>query len=411
MKTTLALLTLLMTVCGSVEAQVVPAATGPAAQVGKLNYALRYSESAESVSGQPNWQTGTTSGTLEYTNKSERRPFTMEYGGGYTFTFTGPTYETGQFHHLFLSQDFLWRKWRVSATNDASYLPQAPITGFTGIPGIGELIGVTTPAPPTDQTILSLNSHVLENQTIASLDHSIGSKTTVNLGGGYEILRYPNSDGLDTTTVTGNAEITQQISGRNSILARYMYQNFSYPGYSVTFSSDTGLFGFSRKWTRDLTMDISVGPQYNSSSFPGYIPNTITTAASANFTYLRRSNTFGLNFTRGSNGGAGYLLGSEVDTVSGNYSKLLGVNGTFGLTGGYEQTDALNNNGAIKAAFGTAEGSWRLGQSFIVFANYTGTYQTGTETGVLSLPTTALNAIYNVVGFGIGYSPRQNNHK
>lgn len=404
MKTTLWLFAVLSAMYGAASAQVVPAATGPAAALagGSVQYALRYSETAEFATTIPTMQTANVSGSLNYLSGSERRPFVMQYGGGYTWTISGPAYESGQSQRLFLSQGIDWRKWKVTVSDDASYLPQSPTTGFLGIPGIGEPIGVTNPTPASGQSILTLNTHAVENVAIGNLDHEFNLATSLNLGGEYGLLRYPNGDGLDTNTEIANAEILHHFNARNALSGTYLYSNYSYPAYNFTFESNTGMLGYEHRWTRNLTTKLAAGSEWLSSSIGTVVPSSTGVAANASVTYALPNTSASAIYTRGTNGGGGYLLGAEVDTVAANFSRQFGLNLTIGLTGGYNRTAGLSNNGTTDATFGGAQGTWRIGQNFIVFANYTGTDQSSTS----ALPTNALSQLLQTVGFGIGYSPR-----
>jgi len=66
-----------------------------------LQYAARYDETAVFSSDQTNWQTATTSGSLNYMNTNERHPFTAQYTGGYTWTLTGRTTNPDSFTNFF----------------------------------------------------------------------------------------------------------------------------------------------------------------------------------------------------------------------------------------------------------------------------------------------------------------------
>ncbi len=412
MKTTLKVLAFSLAVCGAANGQVVPAATGPGSLPtgSNLQYALRYSEAGEFVTTLANMQTSTASGTLNYMNGSERAPFTMEYGGGYTWTLTGPSYETGQFHRLFLSQGIDRRTWKAMVNDEASYLPQSPTTGFSGIPGTGEPIGVTNPASPSTQTILTLNTHVVENNANGSLEHNLNPATTILLGGNSGLLRYPDGNGLDINSETATAAVERALNVRNSLMGSYFYSNFSYPAYNFTFQTNSGLFGFRHMWTRTLMTNIAAGPQWISGSSLANstnnvsVPSSINVTASASINYLLRFNSADVSYTRGTNGGAGYLIGSEADSVAGNFSHQFGLNLSVGLTGGYERTAALNGSGTINAKYGGAQATWRMGRDFIVFGNYTGTAQSSTA----ALPANVLGQLMQVIGFGVGYSPRPN---
>jgi hypothetical protein len=413
MKTAHKLLALLFTVCGTANAQVVPAATGPAGPAvnNKLQYALRYAETAEFAAPLPSWQTATASGSLEYGNGNERFPFSVDYGGGYTWTISGPSYASGQFQSLLLTQGLVWRKWTVTASDDASYSPQSPITGISGIPGAGGTIGVTSPAPTSGQTILTLNTHVVENNAIGEVTHEVNYATTLSAGGGSGLLRYPDGNGLDTNALTANAMVTRRLSGRNVLFGSYLYSDFSYSADNVTFQTNSGFLGYQRKWSRNLSTDLAAGPQWISSSFSSVVPNSVNVGVSADINYILRFTSASVSYSRGVNGGAGYLIGGEVDAVTGNFSRQHGTNLTIGLTGGYERTSGLNNNGVFDSTFGGAQGTWRIGRNIIVFANYTGTDQWSPSPLPTTLPPNTLNNLLQVVGFGVGYSPRVTNRR
>ena len=404
MMTTLQLAAFLLSVSAAASAQVVPAATGPSSLPvnGNLQYALRYGQTAQFSSFEPNLVASTVSGSLNYTNTSQRVPFSIDYGGGYTWTVTGPSYESGLFQHLLISQGIDWRKWKLLVSDNVSYLPQAPTLGFSGIPGTGEPIGVTNPAPSSSQTILTLNTHVVDNAATGKVEHVLSYATSVSADGGSEMLRFPNHDGLDTDTLSVNGQVGQRLTARNALFGRYAFSNYTYPGSTSSIKTSTALLGFRRIWTRNLTTEAGAGPEWIASTINTVVPTTTNFAANATLTYKHRFSTMNLRYGRGTNGGSGYLIGGLVDTVQGDFSHDFGVNWSVGMSSGYERTSGLNNNGVTNAIFGGTQATWRVGRNLIVFANYSGTNQSST----VALPTNALNQLLQVVGFGFGYSPR-----
>lgn len=404
MKTILKLAIFLLTVGTAASAQVAPAATGPNSVPvsGNLQYAFRYAQAAQFATVEPTVQTSAVSGTLTYTNMSERRPFFLDYGGGYTWTLLGPEYETGLFQRMRISQGADWRKWKFVASDDVSYTPQSPTTGFSGIPGTGEPIGVPNPAPSTSQTILTLNTHALDNIVSGEVGHVISFATTVSGNGGWEILRYPDGNGLDTNSVSLNGQIAQRLTARNTLLGRYVFSRYSYPASSVSVRTNTGYLGFRRMWSRNLVTEFSAGPQWTASTDNSVVPTSTNFAATASLLYKFRYSSADVTYSRGTNGGSGYLVGAKIDQLQGGVSHDFGINWNVGLTMGYSRTSGLNNNGTTNATFGGAQATWRAGRSLIVFASYTGTNQSSSS----ALPTNALNQLWQVVGFGFGYSPR-----
>ena len=406
MKKTITLLAVYFAALVVSPAQVVPEATGPgggATAGSNLNYALRYAQTARFWAQNPTEQNSSLSGSVAYANGNERYPFNLEYAGGYQWNISGPSQVTGLFQHLYLSQNIVGRRWQIQLSDDTGYYPQSPITGFSGIPGIGEPIGVTNPAPPSGQTILGVDTNVVENHAQGHFLQNLSNSLIVDVGGSSDLLRYPNGDGLDTDTVNGSGQLAKRLDGRNSIYGKFQYSEYSYPGYTITFTTDTGLFGYDHKWTRNLTSQIAAGPEWISSSDTLAVPTSVNFSALASVHYALRFDSASLTYMHGTNGGAGYLLGAESDAIQGGYSRGVGPNLTFGLTGGYDRTAGLNGNGVTNSIFGGAQTSWRVRGDLIVFANYTGTDQFSSS----ALSSTALSQVMQVIGFGIGFSPRE----
>lgn len=399
------LLAILFTCCAAADSQVVPSATGPGGPLinGNLHYTFRYSQLAEFGSGIGDWQTANASADVDYANDKERHPFSLNYTGGYTWTIAGPSYTTGMFQRLLLSQGLAWRKWSATMSDDVSYSPQAPTTGFSGIPGIGEPIGGSNPLPPSSQSILTVNTHVVDNIANIKFEERLNYATTLSAGGSSELRRYPDINGLDVDTLQANGTIARRLNARNSLTGNYEFSHFAYPDYRFTFTSNSALFGFTREWNRKITTDISAGPQWINSSNSGTMPPSTNVTVNANASYQFRMNSAGLTYLRTSNDGAGYLFGARFDTVSANFSRDIGRKLTVGLEASYRRTAGLQNNGVTNSKYGGGQVTRRLGRYFTAFANYTAMDQSSSST----LSTNSLNGLMQVVSFGVGYSPRE----
>ena len=408
-KTIGTLMVILFIPLAAARAQVVPAATGPGrvGVPGYFHFSFRYSQTAQFGSEMDDRQTSVPSVYLSYETVNQRHRFSVEYGGGYTWTLTGPTYSTGFFQHLVLSQGFEWRKWKATISDDLSYLPQAPVSGFSGIPGVGEPIGEPPPNTPPSQTILTLDSPVVRNSVNGDIQHSLSYRSSLSVGGGMELLRYPDGDGVDTNMGSANAGVTRRFNARNSASFDYQFSQFSYPDLDFSFVTNTGFFGFHRVWNRKFTSDVSAGPQWISSSQSMTIPSSLGFAVNAAVNYEFRSASAGLNYSRGANGGSGYLLGSQFDAVTGNFSGRIGRDLKVGAEGAYRLTTGLRNNEVINTEYGGVQVTRTIGRLISVFVNYTAMNQSSSTT----LPAGALHQLLQVVGFGIEYSPREKHLK
>jgi hypothetical protein len=67
------------------------------------------------------------------------------------------------------------------------------------------------------------------------------------------------------------------------------------------------------------------------------------------------------------------------------------------------RTQGLQQTGVTNGKYGGAAATQRLGRYITVFANYTAIQQSSSS----ALPSNAINGLSHVIGFGIGYTPRE----
>ena len=401
MKTILKLVAILLTVCAVAPAQVVPqASAGPAI----LQYALRYSQSGVFQSGnQTSWQTNA-SAEVDFANGFKRFPFNLNYGGGYTWSLDGPSYATGLFQRLMISQGYLGRRWNILASDSVYYLPESPTMGFSGIPGTGEPIGGTGSNPPSGQSILTTNTSIVNNITTGEVGLTLNNKTTLSAGGSSQILRFPDGNGLNTNAPTANVGLTRRLDARNSLTGQYSYSRFTYGSSNFTLEANTALADYHRVWTRHLSTDASVGPQWIKSAGSAALPSSTHISASAAFNYLFRSGSTSLSYNHQTSSGAGFLLGTTADSVNAGYSREFGKDLSIGISGSYTRNTGLMNNQVINGKFGGVQATRRMGRYLSLFANYTAIDQSSSSSSPLQA--NVLNQLEQVIAFGIGYTPR-----
>ena len=406
MKTTLTLLAFLFTVATAAHAQVSPQATAGTAV---LQYSARYAQSASFYGGSlGDSQSAILSGNVEYANGFKHRPFSLTFGGGYSWNIAGTSYGDGLFENLSLSQGIVGRKWSIQVSDNTSYMKESPVTGFSGVPGTGEPVGGPNPSPPSSQTILTLNTRSVSNTVNGEFEHSLSYATALSVGAGSELLRYPDGNGLDTNAQMANAGLSRRLNARNSIFGQYSFAYFSYPGNNLAlpisnFVTSAAFFGYQRVWSRSITSSVSVGPEWTSSSNSAAVPSSTSVGGGASVSDQFRFGSASLNYTRGVSGGGGYQVGAVVDTVSASFSRELERKLTIGTSGGYFRNSALSNVGDVSGRFGAATATLRLSRYITSFASYTATDQSSGY----SLPGNALTSLWQVVSFGIGYSPQE----
>jgi hypothetical protein len=134
---------------------------------------------------------------------------------------------------------------------------------------------------------------------------------------------------------------------------------------------------------------------------------------------------------QGASGGSGYMLGSKNDNLNANYARDFGRNWSTSVTGSYMHSSELigycliagtsspclldiNYTPTTNAVFGGVQASRKLGRYLNIFASYTAIDQSSNLLAQLTLQnqhashnTNVLNGMYQVISFGIGYSPRE----
>jgi hypothetical protein len=395
---------LFITVSASTRAQVAPAATGPIGPLvsGSLHYSLNYTQTAQFYSRtQGVSQTCGTTGEVTFIN-AKAHPFALTYSGGDMWTISGAGGESGVYQHLMASQGFAGRFGAFNLNDNVSYMPQAPTIGFSGIPGVGNLPG--EPGAPT-QPILTLNTRSVNNMTGASFSHSLNHATSLSISSGYAILRFPDGNGLETNSLQVGSQLTRRLNALNSISGQYAFSRFSYPGATVSMGTQSAEFGYMRTWSRRLHTSISAGPEWVQGSAGSNIPASTNLTMSANMTYAARSMTATLGYMQGSSGGAGVTnqVGVQNKDVNAGLSRQQGKNLSLSVTGGYMRTQGMQQAGVTNGKFVGVSASRRWGRYISSSVNYAATQQSSSS----ALPANAISGLSQVVGFNIGFSPRE----
>jgi hypothetical protein len=403
MKRSAVLLGFLFAVSLAAIAQVEPAANGPARRTGTFNYSLHDTESTWWSGGLGNSQSNTASGNLSYINGKSHRPFTLNYSGGYSWTFSGSSYGSGYFQNLGLSQGFMGRKWRLTVSDNLSYRPQAPTFGFSGVPGTGEPItGSGSTGSPTE-TVLTEDTHTINNGTRVSFGMPLSFAVGFFADADYDILRYPDADGLNTDSFLFGTGVSRRVTARTSVTGAFQESRFTYPGTTTAFKTTAVLGTVTHGFKKRLTGHVTAGPEWISTSGITTFPSSINYSISAGLTYSRRLDDMSVNYYHGDNGGSGIFYGAEFNSLSATYGRKIEKSYSVAVRFGYQETAGLQTgSGSASGYFAGASTSRRLGKLFSAGVTYTATQQTTSS----QLPGNALNTLLQGVSVSIGYAPR-----
>ncbi|WP_263367322.1 hypothetical protein [Edaphobacter bradus] len=437
MKTGIAILTAMMSMSAASYGQATPTAVAsggsalsPSQGASVTDGAVHYSLSASEIIQHGLYTSSTTdyttsfSGSAGYISSSQNRPFSLLYTGGLLVTsYSGQRIQT--FQNAALTQQLVTRHWIFGVSDSVSYLPQSPTTGYSGIAGVGDLGTLVGPATGPAGGILTGYGKRLSNGLSGTIERKLGASTSVSGTGNWDILRFLDGVGLDTTSVGGTAALNRRLDARNTVSVNASYSIFTYGTYYGDVSNAYGLNGLSfqsrginlsyqRLLTRSLSMNLSAGPQSITSSNKAVAPSRLTVSSTASLFYTRKVTSAALSFIRGANGGSGVQQGTIANVVGASLMREFGSLWQATATLGYSHSEGLIQSPTINAAlgirgtynsvYGGVQVTRALGRHASCYASYTIENQSNSLTSA-AVPN-VFNGTANIIGIGITYAPR-----
>ncbi|HEX3969444.1 MAG TPA: hypothetical protein VHW70_15855 [Edaphobacter sp.] len=389
---------------------------------GIVHYALSAAEIAQLGyygSGVTTYST-TLSGDVSYTAKSVNFPTNLILSGGVILANQQAQSTTG-YVSAAISQGLVTRSWVFNISDSFSFLPQSPTTGLSGIPGVGDLGATPVQGPVAGPAggILSTAGNRIANSLSGSAERQLARSTSISGAGSWTKLHFLDSDSsFDNTQITGTVALNRRLDARSSVSLNAVYSTFSF-GAGATVNSEPDIetrginLSYQRVLSRTLSMSVSAGPQWISSSNSTLIPSSINAAASAGLSYQRGFTSASVGYAHGVNGGSGVLPGAISDSVSASLGHTFGriwvasLNAAYsrstGLTQIFDGTSIVPINEQFDTVFGGAQLTRRISTHFSGYVSYEA--QNQTQNNNLSLPN-ALNGTSQTFAVGITYTPR-----
>ncbi len=408
------------------DAQAIPADTGSAAPGvgfslprvgGSLSYAVSASELISNGFYNNSGADFTTefSGDAAYVSKSQFHPFSAVYSGGALIGNSGQPNTV--FQSLSFSQVLSTKKWNIVLSDSVSYLPESPAVGLSGIPGVGDLgvDPVTTAIGATPGLgVLTTYGPRVSNSTSLSVSRTLTGRLSATASGNYSIQRFIGDNsglGTNTTTEGGSVGLNYNVSARDALLGSYNYTHFTVSGTPYSFTAQGATLGYSRQWTRRFTTSVYGGPQITSANeYPVLNGTFVSVAAGASASYISRTTAYSLSYARGVNNGSGVLPGAFSDSLSLAAHRRFSQDWALSGNMSYSRSTSLpifNLYGFKSNAVAVSgQGTRAFGRYFSGYASYTLEDQSVSGTGIGNATPNAFNGVYQIVGLGITYSPR-----
>lgn len=350
------------------------------------------------------------SGDFAYITSSETHPFAVLYSGGFLGSESSQLPST-VFQNLALSQSYRTRSWNFVVNDTVSYLPESPVGGISGIPGVGDLgLNPVQVGSNLGAGILTTYDTRVNNVAGVTASRNLTGSTTMEATGTYAVQRFLGDtagdvSAYDNNQVQASGGIQHRIDARNTIGVNYTYSHFTYTGQPYEFTSNGANFEYIRKLNARWTLDASLGPQWTAgSTFPS---TSLNLAAVVSLSYLGKRTSSSLSYLRGTSAGSGVVEGALTDSVAFNTTRKL--NAVWNAAGSVTYTRSQSLPSTIYSPFTidseivAGQLSRSLGRSFSTYASYTLENQSLSGT-TLASPLT-FNGRQQIFGFGITYSP------
>lgn len=301
------------------------------------------------------------SGQFLFSHVWKRYAFNANYAGT-GFFYDRQSRQNTSAHEFTFSQHVMGRRSSFLLSDSVTYLPQAAFgySRFSGVgfggSGYGGLYGVsggnidTTFFP--NQSILTGPSSRVSNGVVGNYVYRISPLSSVTLTGAYSILRFPDSDYINSNNTVAQIGYNRTLTPRDSVALSYQVGMFRYSQVTGgNFTNQTAQFSYRRTITNRLGFQIGAGPQFNllSASQPG---QDLRTSWQMNtlLTYQFRRFEVGFSYHHYTSGGSGVYAGATSDYAQTNVS--MGFSPKWSATWdlGYARNRRLQNQGLSGAS-------------------------------------------------------------
>lgn len=340
-------------------------------------------------------------GELSLLENWSRSKLGLNYSGGGVITTqqNSETGENGWFQQLSVAQNIDLNRWKIQWLDYFSYLPTSQF-GFgagTGLalPGVNGMTGTLGPAIPglslsltPNQSIYSAIGPRYSNVFGTQVTYLFSPRVSATLAGAYELLDFTQPGNVSSKTAIGSAGLNYALTPTDSIGVLYMFEAFHFDGEPQALGAQTIGLAYSKKVTKRVALNLSVGPQITSYRVPiANQTSNVGVYAGASLTYAFERSSISFSFSHGVASGSGVLTGSDSDVATVAYSRKFGRVWTGTLNFGYSRNSTLGEGASATVAstyndvFGGGSISRPFGRNVQLSAAYTANHESTNETG------------------------------
>jgi hypothetical protein len=340
------------------------------------------------------------SGSAAYLSSSPTHPFSMVYSGGYIGA--QPNAPTHVVSSLALSQVVPAGRFHFTIADSLNYSPENPVTGLSGVPGLGDANGAPLPGSTTGEQIQTVQTTILSNRISGTTGFQLTARSSIFATAAQSVTRYLNVPGGSTSDSDGyslSTGLSYQFDPYTTLGSNYVYSISNYLAGGLTEHSQSLSINATRRLTPYLSATFSAGPQFSS---PSDGPSMVSYTLSGSLLYHNSFLNASVVDSRGVTDASGLLPGAESNSISGRVDRQLGavahasasvVYSTFSSV----QAGADNTQSLVVSAQVNRQIVSRLS----AYVSYTAQRQLNQGASISPL---ALNGTTQTIAFGVSYS-------
>ena len=269
------------------------------------------------------------------------------------------------------------------------------------------------------QGIFTLFGPRLTNSLVAQVNNHLSRRTFFTLVGNYQILRFFNSDLLNSSAAGFQAGLGYQRSRRDTFAVVYRFNDLWYSGLPVSIRDNVVEAAYERQVGERLLFQIGAGPEVTfihdaNLSLTAPSETRVSWAVDSLIRYqVRRDVGVSAGYNHFLSNGSGVFLGAITDRVFAGMNRQLSRAWTLDLTFSYARNKNLipffsptltaPANSTFDSIYGGAEFRRRIGRDSELFFGYLGRYQTSSVVLCAQGICTGPSLIGHQVNFGFAW--------
>ena len=202
-----------------------------------------------------------------------------------------------------------------------------------------------------NQSILTGLADRITNVGAAEIDYHLSREDSLTISATHSILHFLEGGYLSNAQLGFKAGYDRQI--RHTTLGiSYGYDTWNFAQSPLVAHSHTALFQYGYRVTARLALQAGVGPQLT--IFNANLPTNTGFSSTIAAHYRMRSADLELTYYHGIGGGAGVVVTSYSDLVSGGATRRLSRKWSSSVTGGYSHNSAASTLAGTIVPLGSA---------------------------------------------------------